>query len=180
MWEHREGPWENAAFAGPNSGLYKSTDGGDSWRQVTEGLPTAEDGLGRIGVAFAPSDAQRMYATVDARADSGVYRSDDAGESWARVSVDRRVFGRGGDFAELKVHPRDPDVLFAGNVASYRSDDGGLNWTSIKGAPGGDDYHRIWINPDHPEIMLFVADQGAVVTVNGGRTWRPAATHRFA
>jgi len=171
MWEHREGPWENARFAGPNSGLYKSTDGGDTWRQITAGLPTAGDGLGRVGVAFAPSDSNRMYAAVDARAESGIYRSDDAGESWSRVSTDRRTFGRGGDFAELKVHPLDPDVIFAGNVASYRSDDGGRNWTSIKGAPGGDDYHRIWINPDHPEIMLFVADQGAVVTVNGGRTW---------
>ncbi len=171
MWEHREGPWENARFAGPNSGLYKSTDGGDTWRQITTGLPSADDGLGRVGVAFAASDPRRMYAAVDAGAESGVYRSEDAGESWARVSVDRRVFGRGGDFAELKVHPRNKDVIFAGNVASYRSDDGGHSWTSIKGAPGGDDYHRIWINPDHPEIMLFVADQGAVVTVNGGRTW---------
>lgn len=171
MWEHREGPWENARFAGRNSGLYKSTDGGNTWRQITAGLPAADDGLGRIGVAFAPSDSNRMYAAVDARAESGIYRSDDAGESWRRVSVDRRIFGRGGDFAELKVHPRNPDVIFAGNVASYRSDDSGRTWTSIKGAPGGDDYHRIWINPNYPEIMLFVADQGAVVTVNGGRTW---------
>ncbi len=172
MWEHREGPWENARFSGANSGLYKSTDGGSTWRRLTEGLPTAEQGLGRIGVGIAPSDPQRMYATVGADGDlGGLYRSDDAGESWRLVHSNPRVWGRSGDFAELKVHPENPDVVFSGNIASYRSDDGGVTWTSIKGAPGGDDYHRIWINPLHPEIMLFVADQGAVVTVNGGRTW---------
>ena len=171
MWEHREGPWENARFAGPNSGLYKSTDGGTTWRQLTEGLPTAEDGLGRIGVGIAPSDPNRMYATVDASTNGGIYHSNDAGESWSKVSSDYRLWGRGGDFAEIKVHPQDPDVLFVGNIASYKSTDGGRSWMSIKGAPGGDDYHRIWINPEQPDIMLFVADQGAVVTVNGGKTW---------
>ncbi len=172
LWDHREGPWENARFSGTGSGLYKSTDGGSTWRRLTEGLPTAEDGLGRIGVGIAPSDPRRMYATVGARGEmGGIYRSDDAGESWRLVHGNPRVWGRAGDFAELKVHPENPDVVFSGNIASYRSDDGGMTWTSIKGAPGGDDYHRIWINPLHPEIMLFVADQGAVVTVNGGRTW---------
>ncbi len=172
LWEHREGPWENARFSGANSGLYKSTDGGSTWRRLSEGLPTAEQGLGRIGVGIAPSDPNRMYATVDADGDlGGLYRSDDAGESWRRVHSNPRVWGRAGDFAELKVHPEYPDVVFSANIASYRSDDGGHTWTSIKGAPGGDDYHRIWINPLQPEIMLFVADQGATITVNGGRTW---------
>jgi len=172
LWEHREGPWENARFSGLNSGLYKSADGGSTWRRLSNGLPTAEQGLGRIGVGISPSDPRRMYATVGADGDlGGVYRSDDAGESWRLVHSNPRVWGRAGDFAELKVHPEDPDVVFSGNIASYRSDDGGMTWTSIKGAPGGDDYHRIWINPLHPEIMLFVADQGAVITVNGGRTW---------
>ncbi len=171
MWEHREGPWENASFSGSNSGLYKSTDGGDNWRKITEGLPSGDQRLGRIGVCFAPSRPSRMYATVDAGELGGVYRSDDAGESWRRVTTDYRIWGRGGDFAELKVHPKNPDVLFSGNIASYRSDDAGKTWTSIKGAPGGDDYHRIWINSEHPDIMLFAADQGATITVNGGRTW---------
>lgn len=171
MWEHREGPWENASFSGPNSGLYKSTDGGTTWRKITQGLPTAEQGLGRIGVGISPSNPKRMYATVDARTNGGIYRSDDAGESWMLISTDRRTWGRGSDFAEIKVHPKNPDVVFVGNIASYRSDDGGKTWTSIKGAPGGDDYHRIWINPEYPDIMIFAADQGAVVTVNGGATW---------
>jgi len=171
MWEHREGPWENARFQGTNSGLYKSTDGGQSWEQMTEGLPTGEEGLGRIGVCIAPSDPNRMYATVGAGSKGGVFRSDDAGRSWRRVATDYRIWGRSGDFAELKVHPENPDVVFSGNIAAYRSDDAGRTWTSIKGAPGGDDYHRIWINPEQPDIMIFAADQGATITVNGGRTW---------
>lgn len=171
MWEHQEGPWENARFSGPNSGLYRSNDGGNSWTKLTKGLPTAEDGLGRIGVGISPSNPKRMYATVDARNKGGVYRSDDGGDSWKLVHTNRRVWGRGGDFGEIRVHPNNPDVVFAGNVASYKSTDGGYNFFSIKGAPGGDDYHRIWINPKQPDIMLFAADQGATITVNGGKTW---------
>jgi photosystem II stability/assembly factor-like uncharacterized protein len=171
LWDHREGPWENASFAGRDSGLYKSTDGGDTWRRLSSGLPDADAGLGRIGVGIAPSDPRRMYATVDAKEGGGIYRSDDAGESWRRIHDDRRLWGRGGDFGEIRVHPTDPDTVFVANIAAYRSDDAGATWTSIKGAPGGDDYHRIWINPHDPEVMLFVADQGATITVNGGRTW---------
>ncbi len=134
------------------------------------GVP-AQPNLFYIGVGIAPSNPKRMYATVDARANGGIYRSDDAGESWTIVSNDRRLWGRGSDFAEVRVHPKNPDVVFIGNIASYRSNDGGKTWTSLKGAPGGDDYHRIWINPLQPEIMLFATDQGATITVNGGRTW---------
>ncbi len=171
MWEHREGPWENARFSGENSGLYKSTDGGDTWRQLTKGLPTADDGLGRIGIGIAPSDSRIIYATVDARNNGGIYKSEDAGNSWTIINKDYRLWGRGGDFAEIKVHPKNPDKLYVGNIAAYTSNDGGKSWMSIKGAPGGDDYHRIWINPNQPDIMLFVTDQGATVTVNAGKTW---------
>ncbi len=171
MWEHQEGPWENAKFSGPNSGLYKSTDGGENWRKITKGLPGAKEGLGRIGVGIAPSNSNIMFATVDARQNGGIYKSTDAGESWSLVDDNRRLWGRGSDFAEVKIHPKDPDRIYVANVASYTSADGGKTWSSLKGAPGGDDYHRIWINPINPDIMLFVADQGAVVTVNAGRTW---------
>jgi photosystem II stability/assembly factor-like uncharacterized protein len=171
LWEHQEGPWENASFSGTNSGLHKSTDGGNTWKQLTEGLPGAKEGLGRIGIGISLSDPQRLYATVDSRMNSGVYRSDDGGESWKLTTKDRRIYGRGSDFAEIRVHPKNADVVYSANVASYRSDDGGYTWTSFKGAPGGDDYHRIWINPLQPDIMLFAADQGAIVTVNAGKTW---------
>jgi photosystem II stability/assembly factor-like uncharacterized protein len=171
MWDNREGPWENANWSGPNSGLYKSVDGGSSWRKLTTGLPGIEEGLGRIGVGISPSDPNRMYATVDARQNGGIYRSEDAGESWTQIHTDRRLWGRGSDFAEIRVHPDNPDQVYVANIASYRSDDGGKTWMSLKGAPGGDDYHRIWINPNNGDIMLFVTDQGATITVNGGKTW---------
>ena len=171
MWEHQEGPWENASFSGPNSGLYKSTDGGSAWKKLENGLPTAKQGLGRIGIAIAASNSNKMYATVDAKQNGGIYMSDDAGEHWKLVATDRRLWGRGDDFAEIKVHPKNENIVFVANVASYKSNDGGVTWTSIKGAPGGDDYHRIWINPLQPEIMLFAAVQGVVITVNGGKTW---------
>jgi photosystem II stability/assembly factor-like uncharacterized protein len=167
LWEHREGPWENASFFGPNSGLYKSTDGGTTWRQLRGGLPSGAEGAGRICLGIGVSDPNRLYAAVmgQGRGAEGFYQSNDGGESWTLVSTDNRLG------LDVRVHPNDADVVFVGNIAAYRSDDAGKTWTSIKGAPGGDDYQRIWINPLQPDIMLFTADQGAVVTVNGGRTW---------
>jgi photosystem II stability/assembly factor-like uncharacterized protein len=171
LWAARQGPWENGAWQGPGSGLFKSTDGGTTWRQLTKGLPTFEQGLGRIGIAVAPSEPRRLYATVDSPQLGGIYRSDDAGESWRRVTDEARVWARGSDFAELKVDPRDPDVVYAASIATYRSADGGKTFHAWKGAPGGDDYHTIWINPESPEIILLATDQGATITVNAGRTW---------
>ncbi len=172
LWQARQGPWENAAFEGPGSGLFKSTDGGDTWKPLTNGLPTfGEDGLGRIGIAIAPSNPRRVFATVAAKKKGGLYRSDDAGETWTLVNSDERVTERGDDFAEVKVHPKDPDTVFSASVVTWKSTDGGKTFTAFRGAPGGDDYHRIWINPKDPEVMLLAADQGAIVTVNGGKTW---------
>ncbi|PYQ08148.1 MAG: glycoside hydrolase [Acidobacteria bacterium] len=172
LWESRQAPWENGVFNGPGSGLYKSTDGGDTWRPLTKGLPTfADDGLGRIGITVAPSDPRRLFATVEAKHNGGLYRSDDAGESWARVNADPRVTERGSDFAEVKVHPTDPDTVFTASVVTWKSTDGGKTFTAFRGAPGGDDYHRIWINPRQPEVMLIASDQGVIVTVNGGASW---------
>jgi photosystem II stability/assembly factor-like uncharacterized protein len=171
LWSSRQGPWENGAWQGPGSGLYKSADGGTTWRQLTKGLPTAAEGLGRIGIDVAPSDPKRLYAMVDAPRLGGVYRSDDAGESWKRVSSERRVWGRGFDFAEVRVDPKNKDIIYVANTSTYRSTDGGRTFTAFKGAPGGDDYHTVWINPDNPLIILLASDQGAIITVNGGKTW---------
>ncbi len=171
LWAARQAPWENGAFQGPGSGLFKSIDGGTTWRQLTTGLPTTAQGLGRIGFAIAPSDAKRMYAVVDAGPLTGIYRSDDAGESWRRTNSESRVSGRGSDFAEVKVDPRNPDVIYVANTSAYKSTDGGAGFAAWKGAPGGDDYHTVWINPDVPQIILLAVDQGATITVNGGETW---------
>ena len=171
LWQAQQGPWENGAFSGPNSGLFKSTDGGTTWNPLTGGLPTfAQGGLGRIGIAIAPSDPNRMYALVEARGEAGgVYRSDDAGATWKRVNGEQRIYGRGSDFACVRVDPKNKDVIYVANTSTYRSDDAGQSFTAIKGAPGGDDYHTIWINPLNPDIILLAADQGATITVNHGR-----------
>ncbi len=171
LWEARQGPWENGAFTGPESGIYKSTDGGDSWHPLKTGLPTFAEGLGRIGITVAPSDARRMFATVEVRGTGFVYRSDDAGESWRKITDDTRPASRPSDFGEIKVDPRNPDIVYTGSVVAWKSIDGGRTWAAFKGAPGGDDYHRIWINPENPDIILLAVDQGAVITVNGGKTW---------
>ncbi len=171
LWAARQAPWENGAFQGPSSGLFKSSDGGTTWRQLTSGLPSTAEGLGRIGIAVAPGDARRMYALVDAGRHTGLYRSDDAGESWRRVNAEARVSGRGSDFANVQVDPRNPDILYVANTSAYKSIDAGSSFTAWKGAPGGDDYHTIWINPENPQIILLAVDQGATITVNGGRTW---------
>ncbi|HSB29440.1 MAG TPA: hypothetical protein VLE19_16340, partial [Pyrinomonadaceae bacterium] len=171
LWSARQGPWENGAWQGPGSGLYKTTDGGNSWRQLTKGLPAFEQGLGRIGIAVAPSDPNRVYATVDSGQGGGIYRSDNAGESWELVTSERRVWGRGSDFGEIDVDPTNKDVVYCSAIAIYKSTDGARTFTAFKGAPGGDDYHTMWINPENAKIILLAVDQGAVVTVNGGETW---------
>ncbi len=170
LWAARQGPWENGAWNGPGSGLFKSTDGGATWQQLTGGLPSPAEGLGRIGIAIAPSNPRRMYALVDAKP-SGLYRSDDAGTSWTRVNTEVRISGRGSDFANVRVDPKDPDTIYVANTSTYRSSDAGATFTAIKGAPGGDDYHTIWINPLNPRIILLASDQGATISVNGGETW---------
>ena len=172
MWASRRPPWTaDNSYNGPGSGLYKSTDGGNNWRRITKGLPSEADKLGRIGLAVSLSDPDRMYAMVDARKNGGVYRSDDAGESWQLVNTEERIWGRGDDFACVRVDPRNKDVIYVANTTTYRSDDAGKNFTAIKGAPGGDDYHTIWINPENPDIIALGVDQGVTISVNSGQTW---------
>jgi photosystem II stability/assembly factor-like uncharacterized protein len=143
-------------------------DGGDTWTQVTDGFP--KETLGRIRIAFAPSAPGRAYALVDAK-EGGLYVSEDGGTSWKRASSDRRIFERGWYFGGVTVDPKDADTVFACDVALYRSTDGGKTFLPFKGAPGGDDYHRLWIDPDDSRRMIVASDQGAVVTVDAGSTW---------
>jgi photosystem II stability/assembly factor-like uncharacterized protein len=172
MWASRRPPWTTGgSYDGPGSGLYRSSDGGTNWTQLTKGLPTWAEGLGRIGLGIAPTDGNRIYALVDSPKLGGLYRSDDAGESWQRVNNDKRIWGRGDDFACVRVDPKDKDTIYVANISTYRSTDAGRTFTAIKGAPGGDDYHTIWINPKNPDIIALAVDQGATISVNGGQTW---------
>ena len=172
MWSSRRPPWTiGGGYDGPGSGLYKSTDGGNNWRQLSKGLPGAAEGVARIGPAISLSNPDRMYAWVNATTGSGIYRSDDAGDSWQRVNDEERIWGRGDDFGCVRVDPKNEDVIYVANTSTYRSTDAGKNFTAIKGAPGGDDYHTIWINPENPDIIAIAVDQGATISVNGGQTW---------
>jgi photosystem II stability/assembly factor-like uncharacterized protein len=170
LWQTRRPPWNvYPPSNGPGSGLYRSNDGGEHWEHRTgHGLPS--DGLGRIGITIAPSNSRRIYLIVDAKK-GGLYRSNDAGENWELVSEDKRIWGRGWYFCEVSVDPKDADTVYVPNTSLYRSRDGGRNFTAIKGAPGGDDYHELWIDPDEPRRMILGSDQGTVVTRNGGGTW---------
>jgi len=172
MWEAREGPWEdNNEVNGTGGGLFKSTDGGATFHPLTNGLPKD---LSQIYVAIAPTNPKRLYATIGAASGTlGFYRSDDGGDSWSKITDDPRPSGRigGGDLAIPRVDSKNADVVYSASTVTMRSTDGGKTWSGFRGAPGGDDYQNLWINPNDPSIILLVSDQGALVTVNGGASW---------
>jgi photosystem II stability/assembly factor-like uncharacterized protein len=170
LLQTRRPPWNvYPPSKGPGSGLYRSHDGGEIWEAVTgHGLPAEE--LGRMGIAFAPSNPKRVYLIVDAKA-GGLYRSDDDGQNWQLMSTDHRIWQRGWYFEEVTVDPKDADTVYVPNTTLYRSRDGGKTFVAFKGAPGGDDYHQLWIDPDEPRRMILGTDQGTVVSRNGGETW---------
>ncbi|HSP15257.1 MAG TPA: hypothetical protein VLV78_10945 [Thermoanaerobaculia bacterium] len=166
LWQTRRTPWSvYPPSTGAGSGLFKSTDGGDTW---TELHVTTKPG--RIGIAVAPSMPNRVYALVDAER-GGMYRSDDRGATWTRAGSDSRVWSRGWYFGQITVEPKNADVVYSCNVNLYRSADAGATWAPVKGAPGGDDYHQLWIDPEHPERRILGVDQGTVVSVDNGATW---------
>ena len=172
LWEVWLGPWEDGnQYSGTGGGVFKSTDGGKTWRALSNGIPK---GIIQVDVAIAASQPSRLYASVATNEPSvGIYRSDDAGENWTRITTDPRPALRigGGDLPVLRVDPKNPDVVYSASIVTMRSTDGGKTWTSLRGAPGGDDYQNLWINPNFPNIILLVSDQGALVSVNSGQTW---------
>jgi photosystem II stability/assembly factor-like uncharacterized protein len=170
LLQTRRPPWNvYPPSKGPGSGLYRSTDGGEHWEPVSgHGLPAEE--VGRMGIAFAPSNPKRIYLIVDAKA-GGLYRSNDSGQNWQLMSQDQRIWQRGWYFGEVSVDPKDQETVYLPNTTVYRSRDGGKTFAAFKGAPGGDDYHQLWIDPDKPRRMVLGSDQGTIVTRNGGETW---------
>jgi photosystem II stability/assembly factor-like uncharacterized protein len=194
LWQQQQAFYEGGGFAGTSGGIFKSTDGGTSWKQLTEGLPQVM----QANLAPALSNPKTIYAVVSspqpntARAPQqvnvaagpvGLYKSNDGGEHWFLAvrgpdgtgtrTADPRPLGRigGGDLPTFTVDPKDPNTIYSCSTVMWRSEDGGLTWSAVRGAPGGDDYQRVWINPSNPDILLLVSDQGGVVSGNRGASW---------
>src|SRR5437764_11275434 len=169
LYQARRTPWEQyPPDEGPGSGLYKSTDGGVTWTALTgHGLPAGP--VGRIGLAVGRGG--RVYALIGATTDAGLYRSDDGGATWRLAGSDPRLTNRNWYFCRVTVDPQNPDVVYVPNVALLKSTDGGKTFGVLKGQPGGDDYHELWIDPTSPTRMVVGSDQGTGTPLDGGRTW---------
>jgi photosystem II stability/assembly factor-like uncharacterized protein len=168
-WHTHRPPWSTyAPIDGPGGGLYRSQDAGKTWSHLSgNGLP--EGDWGRVGVAVA-SDGKRVYALIQTKK-AGLYRSDNSGATWALENADPRLTSRAWYFNSITVDPHNPDVIYIPNVALYRSEDGGKTISIVRGAPGGDDYHQIWIDPKNSASMVLGTDQGTSVSLDRGQTW---------
>jgi len=171
LWQTRRPPWSvYPPSNGPGSGLYISHDGGDHWSHV-EGHGFLRN-PGRIGLAVSAASPDRVYALADGpRTQGGLYRSDDGGATWRHVSGDDRIWGRGWYFCALTADPVDADLVYVMNTIVLESRDGGAHFIALKGDPTGDDFHALWIDPTDTTRRILGSDQGAQVTVNGGKTW---------
>ena len=170
LWEAREGPWENGEFNGTGGGIFKSTDGGQTWKQLAGGLP---DGIVEAYVVIANSDPKHLFASVATREKVDLYHSADAGATWSTMTTDKRPKTRigGGDLPVPMIDPKNPDVVYVTSTVTWKSTDGGVTWSGFRGAPGGDDYQNIWINPNDSNLIILTSDQGAIASMNGGQSW---------
>lgn len=172
LWQTRRPPWNvYPPSNGPGSGVYKTTDGGSHWTQISgHGFP---EKIGHVGIAVSPADSSRVYAQVDTDdvKTGGVYRSDDGGATWTKTDGEGRIWKRGWYFGQIVADPKNRDRVYTMNTSAYRSDDGGKSFEAIKGAPGGDDYHALWIDPQDTERLLLGGDQGVVLSLDGAHTW---------
>jgi len=172
MWEHGRLPWK-VISGGPGSGLYKSTDGGETWEPMKNGLPTE---MGKMAIAVCRSNSERVYALIESDSDKelgGLFVSSNAGKSWSRVTNDHRLVQRAWYYIELFTDPKDEHTLYVLSAPALRSIDGGKTWEELGGTHG--DYHNLWINPHNSSNMVIANDGGAAISVNGGATWSTQA-----
>ena len=167
FWQVRRTPY-SLSSGGPGSSIWKSVDGGDTWKNITrnKGLPRGVIGISGLSVSAANSD--RVYAIVEAK-DGGVFRSDNGGHSWKRINKERKLRQRAWYYTRIYADPQNADVVYVLNVRFWKSKDGGKSFNSIR-TPHGD-HHDLWINPQKPEVMIVGDDGGAQVTYNGGKDW---------
>lgn len=173
MWEHGRLPWK-VISGGPGSGLYKSTDEGETWERMKEGLPTE---MGKMAIAVSRSNPEKVYALIESDSDKeagGLFVSNDAGKNWSRITNDHRLLQRAWYYIELFIDPKNDDTVYVMSAPALRSTDGGKTWENISGTHG--DFHDLWINPDNAQNMIISNDGGSAISFNGGKTWSSQAS----
>ena len=168
MWEHGRLPWK-VISGGPGSGLYKSTDSGETWEQMKEGLP---EEMGKMAIAVSRSNPEKVYALIESDSNKdarGLYVSNDAGKTWSQVTSEPRLVQRAWYYIELFIDPENENTIYVLSAPALRSNDGGKTWETLSGTHG--DYHDLWINPDNPNNFVISNDGGAAITFDKGKSW---------
>ena len=173
MWEHGRLPWK-VISGGPGSGLYKSTDEGETWEKMKEGLP---EEMGKMAIAVSRANPEKVYALIESDSEKeagGLFVSNDAGKKWSRITNDHRLLQRAWYYIELFLDPKNENTMYVLSAPALRSTDGGKTWENLSGTHG--DFHDLWINPDDPQNMIISNDGGSAVTFNGGKIWSSQLT----
>jgi len=177
IWEFERKAW-GSKTGGPETGLWKSTDGGDNWTEISYNTGLPEGGRGRMGVTMSAADSKRVYALIDSEFKPGLYRSDDLGDNWEFVSDNFQIIGRPFYYSHIYASPHDANELWSPNNRNFSSKDGGKTWVLEPGIK--DDFHDVWIDNNNPDRMIATNDGGCQVTLTGGLTWSSQYTQKNA